>query len=459
MKKLFKSLFAVQALIALFALTACSSDSTESSVISVDTSNLKLEANGQSQTFSIQSNTNWTIIGNSNWVQVSPTSGSGNKPIVVNAQENTTTTPRSCVLNISTDDKAASTTVLVLQAGTTDNISVDVNSLNLEGKAGSTSTIRITSNTEWKITNNLDWLSLSSTSGNGSSQITVTTASDNLSSSPRTGKLTITAGERTVDVSVNQKGLYATKCNVSPKNLVVLSDGCAFDCNFDSNVAYYYWEFYNQRNADRLTDSEIIDKMLDGSRLTPGDEVVQSVTGLQGSTDYVIYIVGFNKNGEHGDLIKTKLTTKKGNNQPFAEITDVRYNDEIFLWTTTPNGFVKHYYQYYITDPNYFSWADPAIAWLFKKELEADSDKFPPYLQTSTMTVLRNGSNQFHLATWAVDGDGNLSGLIDRFRATVSNSSSAPKRLKNKKSQKQQKIVRQTFKYKKSLNPGFVRIR
>ena len=459
MKKLLKSLFAVQALIALFALSACSSDSTESSVISVDTSNIKLEASGQSQTFSIQSNTNWTIIGNSNWVQVSPASGSGNKAVVVNAQENTTTSPRSCVLNISTDDKAASTTVLVEQAGTVDNISVDVNSLTLEGKSGSTGTIRITSNTAWKVTSSLSWLSLSSTSGNGSSQITLTTNSDNLSSTPRTGKLTINAGEKAVEVSVSQKGLYAARCNVSPKNLVVLSDGCAFDCKFDDNVAYYYWNFYTQRNADRKTDSEILNEMLEETRLTPGDEVVQSVSGLAGSTDYVIYIVGFNKNGEHGDLVKTKLTTKKANNQPFAEITDVRYNDELFLWTTTPNGFVKHYYQFYITEPVYFSWSDPAIAWLFKKELEADSDKFPPYLQANTKTELRNGSNQFHLATWAVDGEGNLSGLIDRFRATVSNSSSAPKRLKNNKIQKQQKFIRQTFKYKKSLNPGIVRIR
>ena len=458
MKKLLKTLFAVQALIALFALTACSSDSEESSTISVDASTLKFEADGRSQTFSIQSNTNWTIIGNANWVQVSPASGSGSKSVVVSTQENTTTSPRSCTLNLTTDDKAASTTVLIVQAGTTDNISVDVSSLTLEGKAGSTGSIRITCNTEWKVTSSLDWVSLSSTSGNGSSQITLTTTSDNLSSTPRKGDLTITAGQKTINVTISQNGLYAAKCNVSPKELVVLSDGCAFDCNFDSNVAYYYWEFYNQRNADRLTDSEIIDKMLDGSRLTPGDEVVQSVSGLQANTDYVIYIVGFNKNGEHGDLIKTKLTTKKGNNQPFAEITDVRYNDDVFLWTTSPNGFVKHYYQYYITEPNYFSWADPAIAWLFKKELEADSDKFPPYLQANTQTVLRNGSDKFHLATWAVDGDGNLSGLIDRFRATVSSSSSAPKRLKNKKIQKQQNPVRQSFKYNKNFKSSFVRI-
>lgn len=458
MKKLLKSLFAVQAIIALFAFSACSSDSAESSTISVDTSNLKLEASGQSQTFSVQSNTNWTIIGNSNWVQVSPASGSGNKAVVVNAQENTTTSPRSCVLNISTDDKAASTTVLVEQAGTVDNISVDVNSLTLEAKAGSTGTIRITSNTAWKVTSSLSWLSLSSTSGNGSSQITLTTTSDNLSSSQRKGNLTITAGQSTINVTVSQNGLYAAKCKVKPTNILPLSIGFAFDLACDDNVTYYQLINYHKNDVDKMTDAEILEDLINKTdRCSPSDGYIHSFSTLYPETDYVICTVGFNKNGEHGDIIRTNITTKKLNNIPFATISNVKYEDPYFKWTTTPNGFVKHYYQFYITNSNFYGMSDAAVAWFCKRWLDQDPDSYTPILKAGSWYGSPNPENQFHVVAWAVGGDDNLAGYFDRSETTINEVSSANKRLKNKKVQNKQRNAHN--KYKKSLNPGIIRIR
>lgn len=89
----------------------------------------------------------------------------------------------------------------------TKTLSVSPTEVTLGSASNSKESIKVTSNTSWEITGNPSWLSLSTKSGTGNATITLT-ATANISSSNRTATLIIsdTSGEKSVSVSVIQKG-------------------------------------------------------------------------------------------------------------------------------------------------------------------------------------------------------------------------------------------------------------
>lgn len=116
-----KNVFKWQALLLVaflsFGFVSCGGDDDDAPVteLSVDVAQLNLSADGQSQTFRITSNSDWTITGNPSWLTVNPSTGSKNKNIVVAASENTQTTERTCELQITTDDGQISEVIFVRQ--------------------------------------------------------------------------------------------------------------------------------------------------------------------------------------------------------------------------------------------------------------------------------------------------------------------------------------------------------
>lgn len=69
------------------------------------------EDNGGSQSITINSNINWSVSENSNWITVNSTSGSGNGSVTVNVSENTSSTSRSANITISGNDISRNITV------------------------------------------------------------------------------------------------------------------------------------------------------------------------------------------------------------------------------------------------------------------------------------------------------------------------------------------------------------
>ncbi|WP_034228610.1 BACON domain-containing protein, partial [Aquimarina pacifica] len=67
-------------------------------------------ANGGTQTSAVTSNVNWTVSENSNWVSITPTSGSDNGTISITAAENTNTTTRTATITVSGGDITTSLT-------------------------------------------------------------------------------------------------------------------------------------------------------------------------------------------------------------------------------------------------------------------------------------------------------------------------------------------------------------
>ena len=403
-------------------------DPTPTPTLSVAPSELSLASNAGAQgSFSIASTSNWEISCSESWVSLSPMNGSGAGTITVTAaSENPNSTERTATITVKSGTE--SKYVSVKQAPT-DVLTLSGLDATFDESAGNTLTAQelvITCNGPWAIEfdGNHDWLEVSALSGTGKSTVKVWPNSANNSTSNRTVTLIVKSGSKSASKIVTQRAGLDANLQVSPKTIVILSSGYAFDYSFGANVKYYYVARYLPTQLDRKTDEEIITEMSADSnnRDTPKDNYVTSWRNQTPLTEYVICTVGYDQNGKHGALTKTSIKTKSGINQATAFISDVWYDDTDWHWTTTANGYVTKYYMWFITNTNLYNSSDAAIAWFFKDAMDRNPENFAPIAQGSTWRHSRNGSTSFHAATWAVDVDGKLSGVIDNFAGSINSS-------------------------------------
>jgi hypothetical protein len=83
-------------------------------------------------------------------------------------------------------------------------------SFSIGSNSGSNGQIGLTSNVSWTGSTDVAWLSVSPTNGSNNGTVTVTATSDNMSTSPRNGTVTISGGGITRTVAVTQNGSTAT---------------------------------------------------------------------------------------------------------------------------------------------------------------------------------------------------------------------------------------------------------
>ena len=148
--------------------------------------------------FNITSNGSWTIASNQEWCTIQPTSGSGDREITVSVTENTSETVRSATLTITRGNRAQQ--VMVEQEALLLNVSNNlITATPLQGSYQFT----VSSNAAWAITSNQGWCTVQPASGNGDREITVSVAA-NTTGEPRTATLTVTAGNQSRQVTVEQ---------------------------------------------------------------------------------------------------------------------------------------------------------------------------------------------------------------------------------------------------------------
>ena len=402
---------------------------TPTSTVSVSPSELSLSSNaGATGTFSVACTSNWEISCNESWIQFTPATGTGAGTVTVSANtENPNNSERKATITIKSE---GDTKYVSVSQAAPDILTLSGLDAPFDATAGNIQVaqeLTITcNNVEWRIEGKPDWLDISALSGKGTSTVKVWTNSANSSTSERTATLTVKTNTKSASKTVTQRAGLDANLQVSPNTVVVLADGYAFDYNFGSKVKYYYVTTYYPSALDRKTDDEIIaDMSSDASnRDTPSDGYVTSWGNLNPLTEYVVCTVGYDQNGNHGALKKTSITTKSSTNQAVAYISDVKYNDTYWQWKTTVNGFVSKYYQWFITRNDLFNSTNAAVAWFFNDAMKENPDEFKPIVQGDTWQRNRNGGTVFHVATWAIDVNGNFSGVIDRFGGTINSSTS-----------------------------------
>ena len=179
------------------------------SQLSVSPATLQLASStGASGNITVTSNVSWNVTDNADWLNVSPGSGSGNGMVSVTATSaNSGTDPRMATVTISAAGVPAQM-VTVTQAGISPQLSVSFTTLTLGQAAGSGASFGVVSNIPWSVSYSADWITVTPTSGSNVGTVTVTAASANMTSSPRSAALEISgSGVPPKTVTVYQEGL------------------------------------------------------------------------------------------------------------------------------------------------------------------------------------------------------------------------------------------------------------
>ncbi len=208
--------------------------------LSASPTSLSFVAGGESKTFNITSNTNWTVSEALSWLSVSPSSGSNNGSVIVTAQANTSTSSRTGTISVSAS--GASTQAITVSQAAAASLAVSPSALSFSANEGN-QTLSVTSNANWTVASSATWLTFSPASGSNNRSVTVTAAA-HTGSSARSAVITVSGtGVPTQTISVTQAGVPAA-CAVPPPNMRLDRNGYSWSIvRWDSvpGVTAYSW--------------------------------------------------------------------------------------------------------------------------------------------------------------------------------------------------------------------------
>lgn len=165
--------------------------------LTVSTATINFGEEGGTNSFTITSNTTWTISGQAEWLSYSPGEGTGNGSVNIAVQTNNTEYSREAVLTI-TGAGGQKQAVTISQAEKAVTLTIEPEIINATAIADDY-TFQILGNATWTITvDDNTWLTLSATSGTGESTITVSPV-DNTAPSARTANIRVTSASGRIE--------------------------------------------------------------------------------------------------------------------------------------------------------------------------------------------------------------------------------------------------------------------
>lgn len=393
-----------------FAIISCKDD--DDPYLEVSVSSMTFSPKGESQVFSIKSNVAWTISGHQSWVSVNPTTGKNEQTINVIVNENITRENNQCTMTVSAEKGALSHSIVIKQEASDAQLTVDNNNLYFASEKGDSKNLTISSNGPWEIQNIPTWLRASSTSGNGNSSVTFITTAVNMGSLNKEDSIMIISGEVTISVAVTQEGGAAKNCKVTPNHMTILDNGIAFDLLYESDVVKYRCGWMEASRADYLSEAEIIDTLEKNVDLIlKTSDYIPNNSGLSPGTAYIIYTLGYNKDGERGDLVKTSFTTNNlRNNEPSAWISTISYSETNWYWTVTKSATCFSYYMMSTEDFEMAFASDALQAYWIDEAIRNDATA--EYVNGGDWQMYRYDSM---MAVWTrgVDAKGNKSNELE----------------------------------------------
>ncbi len=326
------------------------------SYLTVNPQNQDVAASAGLTTFTINTNTSWTVEESVSWFSVTPMSGIQNGILNVNYDENTLVTQRNGQITITAEGGSPVVTVTVIQAGAAPTLTVSPAYRDVTSAAGTT-TFNVSSNTSWSVDESISWFSVSPMSGNNNGTLTVS-YTQNTSITPRNGQLTITTdgGTPVVYVNVNQTGTDPT-LTVTPLNRDVSSAAGSTTFTVTSNTTWSVTELVDwltvtppagngnstlNVNYDANTGSTI--RVGEITIATSGSAVQIMVTIHQNNSEGLIAYYPFNGNAndESGNGNITTINGAIPTSDRFGNANSAYYfdgiNDEIII---TPQQILK----------------------------------------------------------------------------------------------------------------------
>lgn len=204
--------------------------------ISIDNANISFDGNGGEQSIYVKADAPWSLnYTGSDWLTITPTSGTGDGSVTLTAQANNTRAARSATINL----EMAGQTKTITVAQASKYINLTQSAMEFDSHSG-TWKISVKSSSTWTVNIDSDcasWVSATGQSGTGDKDITLTIA-DNASANARSGKVEITLDDGQVVVaSIAQKGRYM-RLPFSTAQLFAKGGSKSVEIDTDGQLAY-----------------------------------------------------------------------------------------------------------------------------------------------------------------------------------------------------------------------------
>jgi endoglucanase len=204
-------------LLLIGGLVSCTEETKD--LLSVSRYSFSFQKDGGVDTLVLQTSASeWTITNNSDWVEVTPSEGTGDKAIIEVSVSSRTLENRTAELKINAGNADAET-VVILQSASDYLYEINCSVASIDYKQGGKSTeIKFSTDApQWDITSDVDWLSISQQTGAAGAFAVSITASPNLEEDKRTGVVTIsTESSESHEISITQSGNYFDDFNTNP---------------------------------------------------------------------------------------------------------------------------------------------------------------------------------------------------------------------------------------------------
>ena len=424
-QKIIKSLFEVVSFVAICLIfSSCEKDvitiSPDYPNVDVFPSSLYFDSDNMTKSATVHYNGNWDVRYDVEWVHVSR-DGAG---FTVSVDDNRTKETRKCIITVyDPNDSYKKKDVTISQSTSLVTLICSESELNFASYEGASNTLSIQSKGEWNVRSVPEWLRASVSSGNGNKSISFTTLSANKTSIDRTGKVVIGTNDEEVQISVKQYGGVMSNCQVTPKNITVLSNGIAFDMDYSraSNVAHYYRGYMEASRAGIMTNPEIISTLQrEFQRHLPSDDEVADFSDLKPNTKYIIFTLAYDMEGKRGDLLSTEVKTcKEEVNEPCGWISDLECTGYYWEWNVTKSATCYSYWMMTTENKDIALASDVLQAWWLEDAIRRNS--VTEYYNGGDWRQVRGG-NMIAVWTRGKTSNGTWAGKISLKGCEVSSS-------------------------------------
>lgn len=151
---------------------------------------------GSNDNFDVLSNVDWTFGGIPTWLSLNPITGinNGTATVTANSANNSGSTRSATITATSTNSGVTPKTIIINQLdGSSPYLGASIDTIILSQFQGSTNTFDVLANVAWTAQEGINWLLMGPTSGVNDGTITIQASSANLSTSSRSGDITISS--------------------------------------------------------------------------------------------------------------------------------------------------------------------------------------------------------------------------------------------------------------------------
>ena len=258
-----------------------------------------------------------------------------------------------------------------------------------------------------------------------------------------------------------EPGQEVMESYTEPTNVLILSDGIAYNWRHGKDTHYYYDKLFTLNEYNKMSAAEITNTVVTGKvddRNLPDPDNFACYYNLYPNSEYVYVTVSYDTDGNRGETVVTRFKTKNSSSQPVADILGCDYYEDgagnvYYGWEVEKNTYCKEYYTYAVASKDYFktyAWAQEnataILAWAILDEI-----KYNPEEHGTRINELTNGSEKLFAAqlndgisylsanpyydkylqivTWGTDSYGELSGLLDCAHYNLSGAGAAVSRV------------------------------